>query len=87
MVQALITNFRRGKTTQQERQMIIKIPGVTKKEATTYLGKKVTWKTPGKNDKTIIGTISRVHGNSGAMSVIFAKGMPGQAIGTIVEVN
>ncbi|HLD12249.1 MAG TPA: 50S ribosomal protein L35ae [Candidatus Nanoarchaeia archaeon] len=87
MVQALITNFRRGKTTQQERQMIIKIPGVDKKKAATYLGKKVTWKTPGGKDKSINGHISRVHGNNGAMSVIFERGMPGQAIGTIVEVQ
>lgn len=85
MTQALITQFRRGKTTKQERQMLIKIPGVDKKKAVTYLKKTVVWKSPA--GKEIKGMISRVHGNSGVLSVVFEKGMPGQAIGTQVEVQ
>ena len=83
MTQALITQFRRGKTTKQERQMLIRIAGVDKKKAAGYLGKHVVWKSPA--GKEIKGIISRVHGNSGVLSVIFEKGMPGQAIGTEVE--
>ncbi|MEK6813072.1 MAG: 50S ribosomal protein L35ae [Nanoarchaeota archaeon] len=85
MAQALITQFRRGKTTKQERQMLICITGVDKKKAVGYLGKQVVWKSPA--GKEIKGMISRIHGNKGVMSVIFEKGMPGQAIGTAVEVQ
>ncbi|MFA4983551.1 MAG: 50S ribosomal protein L35ae, partial [Candidatus Micrarchaeia archaeon] len=36
--------------------------------------------------KEIIGKVSKAHGNSGAVLARFDKGLPGQAIGTEVEI-
>ena len=57
----------------------------TKESASKLLGKKVLWKTQG--GKKIVGTITRVHGNNGAVIVRFNKGLPGQSIGTEVEIK
>jgi len=68
--------------------MIIKIEGVDSKEkAIKYIGKEVIWKTPSEKQKEIRGRIAAVHGNRGALRVIFEKGMPGQSIGTKVTIK
>jgi len=46
------------------------------------LGQKVTWK---KGNCTIVGKIMGPHGKNGMARVKFTRGVPGQAIGTIVE--
>jgi len=81
-------HFRRGKTTQRTNQMIVKIEGVNSKaDALKLLKKNVVWKSPGKKVKEIRGVLRRAHGNSGAIRVLFEKGMPGQAIGTKIIIN
>lgn len=83
---ARIANFRGGKHTKYDNHMIIVLPHVANREtAQKYLNKKVIWKTP--TGKQITGTIVNLHGNKGAVRVIFERGMPGQSIGTIVEVQ
>ncbi len=54
----------------------------TKAQAGQLIGKKVLWK--GKN-KENVGKIVGFHGKNGAVRVKFKKGVPGQALGTIVE--
>ena len=85
-MEACIVNFRGGRHTKYDNQMIIKISSVTdKKKAATLIGKKVKWTTP--SGKEIIGKISNAHGNTGAVRVLFERGMPGQAIGTKVKLE
>lgn len=65
--------------------MIILAEGVSKKEdAEKLVGKKAVYNTGKKN---ISGKISSVHGNKGAVRVIFETGMPGQAIGKKVKIE
>jgi len=67
--------------------MILTIEGHDKAKSKTLLGKKVAWTSPGKNNTTITGTISALHGGNGAVRVIFERGMPGQSIGQQVDIS
>ena len=80
-----IVNYRRGRHTQIMNHMVVKVDGVETKDAAAKLvGKKVTWKTPADNE--IVGKVSNAHGNSGAIRVLFEKGMPGQALAKEVNI-
>ncbi len=51
-------------------------------KAGQLIGRKVIWK----GEKTrFVGKIVGFHGKNGAVRVKFKKGVPGQAIGTMVE--
>ena len=83
-----VIQFRRGRHTIHERQYLIEIPGSDNREkAKEFIGKEVTWTSPGKNKKLIKGKISSPHGNKGLVRAIFEKGLPGQAVKTDVEVK
>ena len=56
-------------------------------KAKELVGKKVSWTSDGKNAKVIEGIISSAHGNKGVLRAIFERGLPGQAIGTKVEIE
>lgn len=85
-MEAVIVNFRRGRNNQHDNQMVIKVDGISSKEkAGSLLGKKVSWKSPA--GKEIKGIVKAAHGNSGAVRVIWEKGMPGQAIGSKVKIE
>ncbi|MDD5178105.1 MAG: 50S ribosomal protein L35ae [Candidatus Nanoarchaeia archaeon] len=84
-MEAMINTFRMGRHTHQTNQMIISIKSIDNKEkAEKLVGKKVSWKSP--KGTEIKGEIRAIHGNNGALRVLFEKGMPGQAVGTKVEV-
>lgn len=86
-MEAIINNFKRGRKTQTTNQMIILLPKImTKEDAQLYVGKKVVFVCEGKEKKKINGEIRSTHGNSGALRVLFEKGMPGQSIGKKLEV-
>lgn len=88
MVIAKVIQFRRGRKNYTPRHFLIEIPGVNSREkATEFVGKTANWKSPGKEPKIITGKISSAHGGNGVVRAIFEKGLPGQAIGTDVEVN
>ena len=88
MVTAKVIQFRQGRKTQKSRHFLIEIPGIDSREkATEFVGKNVTWKSSGKETKVISGKISSAHGGNGVVRAIFEKGLPGQAIGTDVEVK
>ncbi len=79
-------NYRGGQRTQKVNQMIISPENASNKEdAEKLLGKKVEWTTP--SGRKLAGTISRVHGRNGTVVAIFEKGLPGQAIGTEIEIE
>lgn len=85
-MEGLVLNFRGGKHTKSENQMIMELPGIDSKDkAAKYIGKIVTWKSPA--GKVIAGKITSTHGSKGVVRVAFEKGMPGQAIGNKVEVK
>jgi large subunit ribosomal protein L35Ae len=84
-MEGLIVSFRRGRRTQYNNQFIIKIPETDKEKAKSLLSKKVIWTS--KSGKKINGTIMNIHGNKGALRARFERGLPGQAVGTRVEVK
>ena len=87
MTTGRVIQFRRGKRTIHERHFLIEIPGVESREkAEKFVGKEVTWVSPGKLKKQIKGKISSPHGKKGVVRAIFERGLPGQAITTSVEI-
>ena len=87
-MKATVIQFRQGCKTQKPRHFLIEIPGVDSREkATEFVGKNVAWKSTGKEPTIIKGKISSAHGNKGVIRAIFEKGLPGQAIGSEVEIN
>ncbi|MGM5480135.1 MAG: 50S ribosomal protein L35ae [Nanobdellota archaeon] len=84
-MEGTIVNYKGGKHTQVHNQMIISVEDVTSREKAQKLeGKTVTYNT-GKTD--IKGEVRSAHGNSGALRVLFEKGMPGQAVGKTVTIK
>ncbi len=84
-MEATILNFRVGRHTQTNDEMIVKVSGVNDKAtAEKLVSKSVEWVTP--SGKTIKGKIVKAHGNKGALRVKFEKSMPGQSITTKLKV-
>ena len=82
-IRGVIVNYRTGPKSQKSKECIIKFEqasGIS--EAGKLIGKKVAWKS-GKN--TIIGKIVALHGKKGLVLARFRRGVPGQALGTTVE--
>ena len=78
-----ITNYRTGPKSQTSNQCLIEFQGISSKAlAGRLIGKKVVWKS-GKS--MILGKVNDIHGRNGMVKVTFRKGVPGQAIGTVVE--
>ncbi len=78
-----IMNYRIGIRTQSSRECLIQFAHVdSTAQAGRFLGQKVVWK--GENKK-LIGKIVGFHGKNGVVIVKFKKGVPGQALGTTVE--
>jgi large subunit ribosomal protein L35Ae len=85
-MKGVIANFRGGRHTQYNNQMIVIADGVDSKDkASKLVGKKVVWTSPAK--KQISGDVRSAHGSKGALRVLFEKGMPGQSIGQSVEIK
>ncbi len=85
-MKGVIKNFKRGRRTVTMNQMIIYPEELNgKEEATKLVEKTVVWKTPAGNE--IKGKVRSAHGTKGAIRVLFERGMPGQAIGTPVEIQ
>ena len=84
-VHGRITNYRTGIREQTSNECLIEFENVTSASlASKLVGQKVTWK----NGTTkLIGNIRGPHGKNGMVRVRFARGVPGQAIGTIVELT
>lgn len=84
-MEAVISNYRGGARTQYTNQMILDVAETgSKEDAKKLLGKKVEWTTP--SGKKIVGEVTRAHGGKGNVVARFEKGLPGQAMGTKVEI-
>ena len=87
-MKATVIQFRRGRKTFKPRHFLIEIEGVkNREEASKFVEKEVVWTSTGKNARQINGKISSAHGGNGVVRAIFEKGLPGQAIGTEVEIK
>ena len=78
-----IMNYRIGIRTQYSRECLIHFNGVdSAAQAGRLLGQKVVWKG---EKKKLVGKVIGFHGKNGTVRVKFRKGVPGQALGTTVE--
>ncbi len=85
-MEGIIHNFRRSRSRQYTKHLIISVTGVDSREKAEDLkGKQVSWVTE-KGNK-ISGEVAAAHGNKGRVRAIFEKGLPGQSLGTKVEVK
>ena len=76
-------NYRIGIRTQMASECLIQFTKAdTVAQANQFIGKRVVWK--GVNKK-LFGKIVGFHGKNGVVRARFRKGVPGQAIGTTVE--
>jgi len=76
-------NYRTGASIQYTRECLIQFNHedlVARKGK--LIGEKVVWKS---KSKQLIGKISGFHGKNDVLKVKFKKGVPGQAIGALVE--
>ena len=84
-MEAIVMHFRQGRHHQNTKQMILKI-GETAEEAEKVIGKVVSWTSP--SGTVIKGKISALHGRNGNVRAIFEdKGLPGQALGTKIQIE
>ncbi|MDD5148415.1 MAG: 50S ribosomal protein L35ae [Candidatus ainarchaeum sp.] len=84
-MEGILKNYRRGVNTAHPKQFIIAVEGVTTRaKASALAGKKAVWKSKSFES---IGKVLSAHGNKGAVRAKFDNGLPGQAIGTKVEIK
>ena len=82
-VYGTIVNYRIGIGTQNPKECLIQFAHVNSASlAGQLINRKVVWK---QGDRKFIGKIAGVHGKKGVVKVKFRKGVPGQALGTTVE--
>jgi large subunit ribosomal protein L35Ae len=78
-----IVNYRIGIKTQKPKECLIQFAHVNSASlAGQLINRKVVWK---QGDRKLIGKIAGSHGKKGVVKVKFQKGVPGQALGTTVE--
>ncbi len=86
-MEGIIMHFRQGRHHQNPKQVIIQVAD-SPEEAKKFIGKTVTWTSPGKNKKKISGKISALHGRKGKVRALFPeKGLPGQALGQKIKIE
>jgi large subunit ribosomal protein L35Ae len=80
-----ITNYRTGPKEQTSNECLIEFENVNSEAlASKLVGQKVTWK----NETTkLVGKVRGPHGKNGMVRVRFPRGVPGQAIGSVVELT
>jgi ribosomal protein L35AE/L33A len=80
-----ITNYRTGPKSQTSRECLIEFETVTSASlACKLIGQTVAWKN---GNSKFLGKIRGAHGKNGIVRVRFPHGVPGQAIGSIVELK
>ncbi len=80
-----ITNYRIGIRAQQPKECLVEFSNIDSASAAGKLiGQKVVW-VNGISKKMHSGKVVGMHGKNGMVRVKFARPVPGQAIGTIVQ--
>jgi len=84
-VQGTFVNYRQGMFNQNTHSILLRIPGVSDANtASKYIGRKVVWHS--QTGKKLVGKIVSTHGRGGTLLSRFGKGLPGQALGSTVEI-
>lgn len=85
-MEGVISNYKRGRHTVHQKHCILVFSKInTRKDANKLIGRTVMWKSS--SGKELKGTITRAHGNHGAVRAHFKKaGVPGQALGKKVQI-
>ena len=82
--QGRVVSYRRGPETQKPKEYILIFPGIESVGRAAHLiGRKVAWPI-GKHVSR--GKIVAVHGKNGLVRARFRKGIPGQALGSLIEI-
>ena len=85
-MKATIKNYRRGRHTMYSNQYVVEPSGAkTKEDAAKLVGMDAVWTTT--SGREIIGKVTHPHGGKGAVRVRFNQGLPGQAIGTAINLR
>jgi ribosomal protein L35AE/L33A len=80
-----ITNYKTGPNSQASKVCLIEFKGIDSMAlAGKLVGQKVTWKN---QTDSKIGKVTGTHGRNGMVQVRFKHGVPGQAIGSIVQLT
>jgi len=80
----VVVSFRRGRETRRPKECLILFHGVKSvSEAGQLIGRKVAW--PSREQKCI-GKIVALHAKKGLVKARFRKGLPGNALGSLVEI-
>jgi len=85
-MEGVISNYKRGRHTVHQKHCILVFSKInTRKDANKLIGRIVMWRSS--SGKELKGTITRSHGNNGAVRAHFKKaGVPGQALGKKVQI-
>jgi large subunit ribosomal protein L35Ae len=79
-----IVSHRIGPKTQRSKECILKFRNVeSSSEAARLIGRKIAWPI---GERKTRGKIVALHGKRGLVRARFRKGVPGQALGTRVEI-
>ena len=82
-VYGTIVNYRIGMRKQNPKECLIQFAHVNSASlADQLISRKVVWR---QGDIKLMGKIAGSHGKNGVVKVKFRKGVPGQALGTPVE--
>ena len=82
--EGIIVSYRRGPKTQNPKECILRFPGIDPVSgAARLIGRKVAWPI-GKHKAR--GKIVALHGKNGLVRARFRKGVPGQALGSLIEI-
>ena len=82
-VHGRIVNYRTGPKSQTSRECLIEFDTINSASlAGKLVGQRVSWKN---GNGKIFGKVRGSHGKNGMVRVRFSRGVPGQAIGTIVD--
>ena len=78
-----IVNYRIGIRTQHPKECLIQFAHINSVSlASQLISRKVVWK---QGNSKHLGKIAGAHGRNGVVKVKFQKAVPGQALGTTVE--
>ena len=85
VLKGVVVSCRRGPKTQRPRECLILFHGVKSvSEAGQLIGRKITWPS---GERKCIGKIVALHARKGLVKVRFRKGLPGNALGSLVEIT
>ncbi len=81
-ITGLIVSYRLGPKSQRPRECIVRFSSAAGTKASRLVGRRLVWRS---GKKKIIGKVVALHGKNGLARVRFRRGVPGQALGSLVQ--